>query len=152
MEVASSRRAVRLRDIALTQRACGSTVWRGSVCPNSIPRPPSRERMKAAACSRAQRGMAEPALDEMRRDIGLEGVDAEAVPQALGHCLRAGDACRHHDGLDVTPCRCPAPAPKAHRCKLGIMLPTTDLKMPPELFHKLGRQRDLPIHAAPAAR
>src|ERR1700730_5814014 len=87
---------------------------------------------------RAERGAAEPALNEARRDIGLEGVHAEAVPKALRHCLRAGNAGRRHDGLDVAPRRCPAPAPKAHRCKVGIALPATDLKMPPELLHKLG--------------
>jgi len=37
--------------------------------------------------------MAESALDEMRRDIGLEGVDAECLPQALGRCRRTGARC-----------------------------------------------------------
>ena len=72
---------------------------------------------------RPQRGVAEPALHQVRRDIGLEGIHAEAVPQSLGRGVRAGDIGRRHDHLDPPPGGRAAPAPEPVVGKAGINLP-----------------------------
>lgn len=76
----------------------------------------------------AQRSMAKPPLDQMRRNVLLKGIDAESMPQALRHGRRAGDTGRRHDGLDVAPRRRTAPAPEAQRRELRIPLRDPQLK------------------------
>ena len=64
--------------------------------------------------------MPQPSLNEVRRHARLKGIDAEAVPQSLRHGGHTGDASRRHDGLDVAPRRCAAPAPEAHCAIRGL--------------------------------
>jgi len=66
--------------------------------------------------------MAEPPLNEVRRNVGLKSVHPEPMSQALRHCGRANDSDRRHNDLDVAPGGRAAPAPQAQPRKLRIPL------------------------------
>src|ERR1022692_2955788 len=95
--------------------------------------------------------MAEPALDQVRWHVGLEGVHAESMAQALGHGGRPGDVGRRHDGLDVSPRRRTAPVPQTLKGKLGIALATAKLENAIQFVEHILRQWYLPNDAALAA-
>ncbi len=97
---------------------------------------------------RAQRCMPERALDEMRRDIRLKRIHAEPVPEGLRHGRCAGDAGRRHHGLDVSPGRRAAPAPKPQSRKLRISLRDPQLEQAIKLIDHVRRQGHLPDNPA----
>jgi len=72
--------------------------------------------------------MAEPPLDQMRRNARLERIDAESTLQALRHRRRSTDASGSHHRLHMPRSRGPAPIPEYFVRKAWIML----RKAPPE--------------------
>jgi hypothetical protein len=95
--------------------------------------------------------MAKPSLHQMGRHIRLEGADAEAVAQTLGHGWRTSDPGRCHHLFNASPCRRSAETPNPLICYRGIALRDAQIALPVKLIEQVTRQRHLPDDAGLAA-
>lgn len=95
--------------------------------------------------------MPEPALHQMRRHVGLEGVHAEAVAQPFRHRGRAADLGGSHDFLDAPPRGRPAPTPDSAVGRIWIALASPQMKDMIEFGDHAAGQWHLTDDPSPAA-